>query len=260
MCLTYAHPARELANYLSRGGQYPRTLSVRTPLGRQMVALDTPDDFLTVNEIFCRRDYETPADARVVVDFGSNIGISALYFLSRNPQVRVFCFEPVPRNTRRLRANLYSFADRYTLQEICIGISNGDVEFGLEPTGRYGGIGIATGQSARFPMRDVNDCLAEVLSQPGVERIDILKTDIEGHDVPVLQHIRSEFLVRIDRIYAELPRGFPLTGFHCTQRGMIARWTRETSKRPSWKCGWDPIRTGIYTAYLGEVCAQCCLI
>lgn len=227
MCVTYPNPARELAYYLSRGGRYPRTLSLRTPLGTQTVTLDAPDDFLTVNEIFCRRDYETPPDTRVVVDFGSNIGISALYFLSRSRQMRIFCFEPVPRNTRRLRANLSPFADRYTLQEICIGISNGDVEFGVEPTGRYGGIGIATGQTARFPMRDVNDCLAEILSQPGIKRIDILKTDIEGYDVPVLQHIRPEFLNCIDRIYAELPHGFPLTDFRCTQRGMIARWTRE---------------------------------
>ncbi len=44
--------------------------------------------------------------ARVVVDIGSNIGISALYFLTRNPACRCWLYEPVPRNVERLRANL----------------------------------------------------------------------------------------------------------------------------------------------------------
>lgn len=225
----YAHPVRELTHYLLRSGKYPRQLALRTPLGKHAVALDTPDDLLTVNEIFCRRDYEAPRNIRTVVDFGSNIGLSALYFLTRNERVRAFLYEPVPRNTARLRHNLRAFGHRYSLTETCVGTSNGEVDFGVEPTGRYGGIGIDTGRTARFAVRDVNELLAEVFSQPGVDRIDILKTDIEGYDVPVLQHILPEFLKRIDCIYAELPHGFPLPGLTCSQRGMIARWSRSES-------------------------------
>ena len=226
MASIYANPLRELRNYLFRGGSYPRALKLRTPLGPQSVLLDTPDDLLTVNEVFCRLDYEALSDIRVVVDFGSNIGLSALYFLTRNPYVRVFLHEPVPRNNQRLTENLQNFIGRYRLAETCVGTSDGEVEFGVEPTGRYGGIGIETGEKKRFPVRDVNALLAEVFAQPEIARIDILKTDIEGYDVPVLQSIRREFLDRIDCIYAELPFSFPLPGFTCTQRGMIVCWTR----------------------------------
>jgi FkbM family methyltransferase len=222
----YAHPLRELRYYLLRGGSYPRQLAVRTPLGPRLVTLYSPDDLLTVNEIFCRRDYRASREVRVVVDFGSNIGISALYFLTRNPETRVFLHEPVPRNVARLRDNLSAFADRYHLVEACVGTEDGEVDFGVEPTGRYGGIGIVTGRTERFPARDVNGLLAEVFAQPGVDRIDILKTDIEGFDVQVLHHVRREYLDRIERIYAELPHGFPLPGFTCSQRGMIAQWSR----------------------------------
>ena len=45
----------------------------------------------------------------MAVDFGSNIGISALYFLTRNPSVQVYLFEPVPSNIERLRENLKGY-------------------------------------------------------------------------------------------------------------------------------------------------------
>ncbi len=44
-----------------------------------------------------------PRDISVVVDFGSNIGISALYFLTRNQDIKVYLFEPVPQNILRLK-------------------------------------------------------------------------------------------------------------------------------------------------------------
>lgn len=231
MAAVYANPLRELRHYLLRSGAYPRILKVRTPLGSQPITLHSPDDLLTVNEIFCRHDYEASKGVRVVVDFGSNIGVSALYFLTRNPWSKVFLHEPVPSNNQRLTKNLEAFTGRYRLTETCVGTTDGEVEFGVEPTGRYGGIGISTGRTERFPVRDVNSLLRDVFEQPGVDRIDILKTDIEGFDVEVLRHIRREYLDRIDLIYAELPHGFPLPGFTYSQRGMIVCWKREDSKK-----------------------------
>jgi len=55
---------------------------------------------LTVNEIFCREDYYCNGSVNVVVDLGSNIGLSALYFLSRNDKAKVYLFEPDPKNYR----------------------------------------------------------------------------------------------------------------------------------------------------------------
>ena len=67
----------------------------------------------TVNEVFCRRDYPVPPGARSVVDIGSNIGLSALFFLTRDESCRCWLYEPVPANVERLRANLRAFADRF---------------------------------------------------------------------------------------------------------------------------------------------------
>jgi FkbM family methyltransferase len=154
--------------------------------------------------VFCRRDYATGPEARVVVDVGSNIGISALYFLTRNRHLRVHCYEPVPANARRLRANLTAFADRFELTEAAVADRSGRVSFGVEASGRYGGIGVATGDAIEVPCLDVNDVLAGVLSREG--RIDVLKLDTEGAELRTARAIRPEHLDRIDTIYLELER------------------------------------------------------
>ena len=60
-------------------------------------------DLITIIECFGKLDYKAPKNLSVVIDFGSNIGISALYFLTRNEGVKVYLFEPVPRNVERLK-------------------------------------------------------------------------------------------------------------------------------------------------------------
>src|SRR5262245_28245592 len=130
--------------YLLGGGTYPYPCSVRTPLGLIRPRLYSHHDVWTVVEIFCREDYRAPASIRCVVDVGSNIGISALYFLTRNPACRCYLYEPDPRNVARLEDNLVACPRRWQLQEAAVGPEEGTVSFGREPTGRYGAVGADT--------------------------------------------------------------------------------------------------------------------
>jgi FkbM family methyltransferase len=196
-----SRPIENIRRYLLAGGDYPYSPQVRTPLGTVAVTLHGPDDMWTFNEVFMREDYACPADARTVVDFGSNIGVSALYFLTRNPRLRCWLFEPVPANVERLRANLSGYEDRYTLHATAVGLQTGTVTFGVEPTGRYGGVGVPTGATIEVPCVDANEAIARVLQQ--VERIDILKVDIEGLEVDVIGALAPEHLRRITTIYFE---------------------------------------------------------
>src|SRR3954449_3675226 len=92
----YRHPLHLARRYFTGKGEYPYTVELKTPLGVETPTLFTHHDLLTVNEVFCREDYRTPRAAEVVVDVGSNIGLSALWFLTRTPDAFVHCFEPVP--------------------------------------------------------------------------------------------------------------------------------------------------------------------
>jgi FkbM family methyltransferase len=186
----------------------------------------TRHDLLTVNEIFFREDYEVSGRERVIVDFGSNIGLSALYFLTNAPQAELYLFEPVQFNVERLKAQLSGFEDRYVLHQVAVGAIDGEVSFGLEETGRYGGIGKKVGRPVTVPCRSAEAILAQVIAAHG--RIDLLKIDVEGHEQIILECLSTDVLARIDKIYAE--RRFSQNSLqrthHWTQTGGMATFQR----------------------------------
>jgi FkbM family methyltransferase len=226
----YVRPREALGRYLLGRGGYPHRCAVRTPLGVVAPELHHPHDMFTMNEIFCREDYRAgPAD-RVVVDIGSNIGISALYFLTRSPAVRCRLYEPVPRNAARLRANLAAFDGRWELTEAAVAETAGTVRFGVEGTGRYGGIGVATGEEIEVDCLDVNDVLAAALKAEG--RVDVLKLDTEGAELRTLAAIAPEHVARIGLVYLEAEVAPPAPpGFDLRMRSQTVRLANRAAQR-----------------------------
>jgi FkbM family methyltransferase len=197
-------PLRFAHAYFLGGGVYPSPCPVRTPAGVIAPTVYSHHDVITVNEVFCRGDYRLPDGARVVVDIGSNIGISALYFLTRSPEVTLELFEPDPRNRERLRGNLDAFDGRFRLHEEAVGDRDGIVSFGREDTGRYGGIGVATDDQLQVRCRHVNDVLGDVLER--AERIDFVKIDTEGLENDTVAAIDRAILGAIGTICFETRR------------------------------------------------------
>jgi FkbM family methyltransferase len=224
-------PWSTLRRYLFGGGDYPYVCRVRTPVGTVGVTLFGPDDVLTLNEVFFREDYRVGTDIRTAVDFGSNIGVSALYFLTRNASCRAYLFEPDPRNVERLRGNLAAFEGRFRLHEHAVADSHGEFEFGVEETGRYGGIGVETGAAIRVRGVDVNAVLGEILAEE--DEVDVLKVDIEGLEPQVVGAIRPDLLERIRTIYVEAGEGEPVLqsgAFARSLRGQCLRLERRTAE------------------------------
>ena len=225
MARRYPVPVENFFRYLTGRGAYPYDIKLKTPLGIVEPRLDSFHDLLTVNEIFCRMDYAAGPDIRTVVDLGSNIGLSALYFLTCSAQARCYLYEPNPRNVGRLRANLGAFADRYRLVEKAVSFESGRVEFGIEPTGRYGGIGVPTGRTITVDCLHINAVLESVLQE--ADSIDILKIDTEGAEVPTVEAIDESLARRIRRIYLEGKPGRPLHAaiFRQRQYGSVCQLT-----------------------------------
>jgi FkbM family methyltransferase len=204
----YPNPIENLKRYLFDAGEYPYPIKIRTPIGEVRPTLWTPHDIRTVNEIFCRRDYPADENIKVVVDIGSNIGISALYFLSRNPYVKCYLYEPNPENVHKLIDNLSGFEQRYRLHEIAVGTQSGQLQFATEPTGRYGGLVIDNiyrgncSQKITVDCDDINSTLKSIFEKE--QSIDILKIDTEGTEVSLVKSICTEFLYKIKRIYFEM--------------------------------------------------------
>jgi FkbM family methyltransferase len=147
--------------------------------------------------------------------------------------VKVYLFEPVPRNIERLRENLRGYEKRYKLIECAIGVDEGECDFAYEDTGRYGGL-IKDGLShlakttsdkvLSVKVLAVNQTLNKILSNHKL--VDVVKIDIEGYENKILGRLKAETLARIERIYAETNSDQNLSGFSRERYGGVVRYYR----------------------------------
>jgi FkbM family methyltransferase len=186
--------------YVLGTGTYPYQCRVRAPTGIVSLTVYCPEDCFTVNEIFGLHCYRADAQ-RIFVDFGANIGISAAYFLSRNSDAYVHCFEPLPENSEKLRRNLAAFDGRFSLREVAVADFDGELSFRVERTGRYSGIDNLNGELRHFPCVDANAVLGDILQQHG--RIDFLKIDVEGAEALFVPKLDPRILECVDVVCIE---------------------------------------------------------
>ncbi len=216
MARRYPRPLDAGRRYLLGRGDYPARVAVRTPSGVVRPTLWSYHDMITLTEMFCREDYAVRGAPGMVVDVGSNIGLSALYFLTRGERARCRLYEPVPRNVARLRENLAGHEDRYVVEQVAVADFDGEAAFGVEETGRYGGLGVRTASETTVRCRHINAVLEDALA--AADTIAVLKVDVEGDEGTLVGAIRPDLLARVELIYAEavgidvpVPDGFAAT-------------------------------------------------
>jgi FkbM family methyltransferase len=229
----FKSPLNVLIRYVFEVGNYPHQFYMRTPLGLQSAKAYSHHDLITLVECFGKLDYKVSQNISVVVDFGSNIGISALYFLTRNTSVQVFLFEPVPRNIERLRENLKGYENRYELTECAIGIKEGELDFSCEESGRYGALvekdvekfsGSSSDKIIKVKVLLANYALSEICEK--YKTIDVVKIDVEGYENKILSSLKKEILSCVVRIYAETDNDQKIQGFSSERYGGLTRYYR----------------------------------
>jgi FkbM family methyltransferase len=220
----FDHPTDIIRRYVFGQGDYPQKLAVKTPLGKQEVWLYSFHDMITMVECYGKLDYPAEKKISCVVDFGSNIGISAGYFLTRNKNIKVYLFEPLPENISRLKTNLQGFESRYELHEVAVGLENGNADFGFESTGRYGGLESDLPKTIQVQVRKVEEIISDILEKE--DHIDILKIDVEGLETAIIKSLSSESLKRINSVYAETIYSDGLPGFDKEQYGEVVRFRK----------------------------------
>ena len=132
--------------YFLGGGGYPYACRIRTPTGTVSPVAYSHHDVFTVHEIFGREDYRAGPDLRVARRRRLEHRDQRALLPDSQPQSRCYLYEPVPRNVERLRTNLAGFESRYELEQVAVAARAEIVDFTLEPTGRYGGIGVPGGE------------------------------------------------------------------------------------------------------------------
>jgi FkbM family methyltransferase len=173
---------------------------------RYTVALRTAESSafreILLDNVYERLDDFIPSPEWTVLDIGANIGVFSMRQARRG--ARVYAFEPNPECFRRLTSAI----DANRLSDM---ITAFNCALGAVP-----GIGLLTVSTntctgsvmAVRPAGDVSRITVEVKSLDGVlaslglKRIDLVKIDVEGAEVDVLQGA-SEVLAMVNRIVLE---------------------------------------------------------
>jgi FkbM family methyltransferase len=140
------------------------------------------------------------------VDGGAHVGHYTLLAAKRvGPEGRVVAFEPEPRNRERLERNvaLNDFSQVAVLP-FALFDREGEVAFARAPEGDTG-TGAISANGAIDAVNTVR--LDDIFAREGIERLDVLKLDIEGAEAPalagaagLLERARPAVLFEVNRI------------------------------------------------------------
>lgn len=162
-------------------------------------------------DIFGSGSYELPypESVRTIVDGGANVGYAAVWYARRFPEARIFAVEPDLSNLRALRENVQGL-DNVTVVEGAVWYEKRKLRI-LDPTASSFAVQVGeTGAGTEVDALRVED----LLNMAQVQRVDILKLDIEGAEKPLFEHARASWLDAIGSIVIE---------FHDTPAALCAR-------------------------------------
>lgn len=172
----------------------------RTP---QRAVISDVSELRVIREVFVSGEYELPDVApAVILDLGSNIGISVLYFRDVYPRARLIAVEADPRTFERLRRNVGHLQD---VELVHAAASNRDGMVKLY-SGRESwsaSVHRAVGLETEYDVPALT--IESILSQVGERRADIVKMDIEGSERAILK--TSPGLREADLIVFEFHHG-----------------------------------------------------
>lgn len=163
--------------------------SIDSPYG------STPRGFRDKN-IFADQRRLAGAGARVIFDVGAHLGDVASIYEELFPQARIHCFEPTPHLCEHLRQR-FGDSSRATLHQVALADVQGTVALHVNPESATNSLYPFAEDAANHldpavlaPGRVIevaSTTIDEVVAAQGVSYIDILKLDVQGSELRVLQ-------------------------------------------------------------------------
>ncbi|OXM39688.1 FkbM family methyltransferase, partial [Amycolatopsis thailandensis] len=141
----------------------------------------------------------------VILDVGANVGLFSIYAKRRKPNAKVIAFEPVPASVAALRRNveLHDLSG-LTVHQLALGeVNRKDVAFTYYPGMPGNSTRHPETKSEHFAAQAV-EVAVEVATLSSVlagyselDRIDLVKVDVEGSELEVLAGLSEEDWAKI---------------------------------------------------------------
>jgi FkbM family methyltransferase len=139
-------------------------------------------DLTTIGEVLLDGLYDVPdlQEVRTIVDLGSHIGSSIVFFRARHPAAQIHGLEPDPGSFAALEANVAAL-EGVTIDQRAVSDTNGQSTFFCSD---YSLASSLVGEGRPVTVRTVS--LDGLMDEYGLERIDLLKLDVEGAEYDAL--------------------------------------------------------------------------
>jgi FkbM family methyltransferase len=177
---------------------------------------DGPNAYVGLKDIFVNRIYhfESRRPDPLIIDCGSNIGLSILYFVSTYPSSRVIGFEPDPTILPYLQENI-ALNGVHNAQLVHAAVSARPGITALHSDGTYGSCLARQASADAAPTASTYDVPCVRLRDYLTETVDFLKMNIEGAEWEVLEDSEDRLSQVQEMIieYHHLP-GLPRTLHH----------------------------------------------
>lgn len=142
--------------------------------------------YYEIKDIFLNKIYHffSQSDKPLIIDCGSYIGISVLYFKHVYPKSRILCFEPDPSLVKVLKKNITQ--NHYkNISIVPAGVGSKEDLLSFFPTtGDGGGFNKKSGDLIKVPVTK--------LSKYITKDVDLLKMNIEGYEYKVIKEIEKK--------------------------------------------------------------------
>ncbi len=160
-------------------------------------------DYDTYEHVFVLKEYDFPIpfSPQLIIDGGANIGLSALYFARRFPHAKIVAVEPDAANAALL---LHNTRDQKNVETIQAGLWSTSGHLRIKDKS----VDANSFQVERVEALSANTLpaisISEILAKTELDRIDIVKLDIEGAEKEIFQRGFESWLPKTRLLIVEL--------------------------------------------------------
>jgi FkbM family methyltransferase len=174
------------------------------PVHRNVYVRPGESDFSVLRQVFMNGEYdmEAPENVRIIIDAGANIGLSALQFHQRFPEASVIAIEPDPDNFKMLVQNT-RHTEKIVPIHAALWHSPAPMRFAHNPGAHAWGTQVEQarpGDALTVPGIGLDD----LRKQFGFDGFDIIKMDIEGAEMDMLENEPGRWLNKTRVLIIEL--------------------------------------------------------
>jgi len=176
--------------------------------GRRATVRANTSDLACLEQVFINEEYRLPVEAnpafavrpRFIIDAGANIGMATLYFTNAFPEAMITAIEPEASNFALLQANCHGLG-RVRLKHAALWPCAAALRLD-NPSGGQWSFVVTPADEATTTVPAIT--IPGLLAESGLDRIDLLKLDIEGAERELFNDSCEEWLPLVGLIIIEL--------------------------------------------------------